>query len=200
MRQIILILLMIFNVQVMAQEKETKWDVSFGGGILSIPEIGSSFGDAFGTLFTVLGYDTYTETSSTGTLVLNGKYTINSKLKVGMDVVMLVENEKRYRASTNEYVGNTKYTHLSFIPRVDWYWNRKIRWNMYSSAGVGINIVRGREKVKSEGYQIEEATTETKTAFVVIPFGVEYGKAFKGFAEFGIGYTGLLQFGIRYSF
>ncbi|TDS65360.1 hypothetical protein [Myroides indicus] len=200
MKKLVLVMLLIICVPIRAQEKEIKWDVSLGGGVLSVPEIGSGFGDAFGTLFTVLGYNTYTETSSTGTLVLNGKYAINPKVKIGMDVAILIENEKQYRASTKEYVGNTKYTHISFIPRVDWYWNRKTRWNMYSSAGVGLNIVKGKEKMKDEDYQIEKTTTETKTAFIVIPFGVEYGKAFKGFAEVGIGYTGLLQFGIRYSF
>jgi len=84
----------------------------------------------------------------------------------------------------------------TFMPGVKFNWFRKEHFGMYSGVAAGIMIASGdtkgnpNVKGESEVYFMGQGTA----------LGVEFGGAFRGFAELGFGEKGVLCAGIRYKF
>lgn len=94
--------------------------------------------------------------------------------------------------------GQTDFTEtfITVMPAVKFNWLRKEYFGMYSGVAAGIMFVsadtKGDPTVKGESkvYFMGNATA----------LGLEFGGAFRGFAELGFGEKGFLCAGIRYKF
>ena len=94
--------------------------------------------------------------------------------------------------------GNSDFTerYITVMPAVKFNWLRKQYFGMYSGVAAGVMFVsadtKGDPTVKedSQVYFMGHATA----------LGLEFGGAFRGFAELGFGEKGVLCAGIRYKF
>ena len=94
--------------------------------------------------------------------------------------------------------GNSNFTesYVSVMPAVKFNWLRKEYFGMYSGVAAGVMFVsadtKGDPNVRSDSgvYFMGQATA----------IGMEFGGAFRGFAELGFGEKGFLCAGIRYKF
>lgn len=88
--------------------------------------------------------------------------------------------------------GSATTTYFTFMPAVKYNWLVKNHFGMYSKGAVGITVARdsGDDKSKSR------SEFNWQASFV----GMEFGSAFRGFAEFGFGEQGIIVLGLRYKF
>lgn len=90
-----------------------------------------------------------------------------------------------------------KSTYITVMPSVKFNWMRKDHFGMYSSLSAGIMIANNSYSGSASDVKSDNQTKFMAHATAV---GIEFGGAFRGFAELGFGEKGVLCAGLRYKF
>ncbi len=90
-----------------------------------------------------------------------------------------------------------KTTYITVMPSVKFNWLRKDHFGMYSSLSAGLMFAS-----HSYNGSASDVKSETQSKFMAhaTAVGIEFGGAFRGFAELGFGEKGVLCAGLRYKF
>ena len=107
--------------------------------------------------------------------------------KLGIGVIGTISGCK-----WDEGKGDPKSTFYSVLPAIKYNWKVREHVSMYSKLGLGLTIASDSDA--------REKNSSTIFNFQASFFGIEFGSAFRGFAELGFGEQGVILAGLRYKF
>lgn len=172
-----------------AQESKPKIIITAGYGLLTMPQFAEGLSDILSTTVTG-GNVRYEDANFTGALILGVKTAGNGKLKLGIDLVNERFKKQVYNNSNNEFMGESRGSYFSIIPRIDYHWYNKSLLRLYSGVGAGIAFASQKFQSNKDNH--------TFFAFNVVPIGIEIGGNLSVYGETSVGYNGLLNLGLRY--
>ena len=93
--------------------------------------------------------------------------------------------------------GDAKTTFITFMPAVKYNWVNKSSFGLYSKVAAGITF-----RSESGGTKVTTKDNDSSSTFnfQITGIGLEFGRAFRGFAELGMGEQGIILAGLRYKF
>lgn len=109
--------------------------------------------------------------------------------KLGIGVIGVIGGCK-----WDEGKGDPKSTFYSVLPAIKYNWRVREHVSMYSKLGVGLTF--GSDSGDVDKSKSSSTTFNFQASF----FGIEFGSAFRGFAELGFGEQGVILAGLRYKF
>ena len=139
-----------------------------------------------------------------GTFGLGYRYTVNRRLRVGLDVAFAQVTGKT--TLTGEQTPSIKEKELNFIvlPAVELVYYRRNLFELYGSAAAGINLTRYEENgLTPLGKQSARPDSRfgKDFAFQMNPIGLSVGNnRIAGFVEAGIGHRGFVTAGMNIRF
>lgn len=172
-----------------AQESKPKIVITAGYGLLTMPQFAEGLSDILSTTVTG-GNVRYEDANFTGALILGVKTAGTGKLKLGIDLVNERFKKQVYNNSNNEFMGESRGSYFSIIPRIDYHWYNKSLLRLYSGVGAGIAFASQKFQSNKDNH--------TFFAFNVVPIGIEIGGNLSVYGETSVGYNGLLNLGLRY--
>ena len=153
-------------------------------------EIGVAYGGASNTNIIGSFYNgifTGSQSSYWGPVSLEYFRRLESAPKLGFGAVLAISGSK-----WDDSNRNAKTTFYTVMPAVKYNWVVKSHLSMYSKVAAGITIASDSGSGKTE--------SATSFNFQLTGFGIEFGSAFRVFAEAGLGEQGMILGGLRYKF
>ena len=98
--------------------------------------------------------------------------------------------------SSDLLVGDFKETNTIAAAEIDYHWIMRRGFQVYSGAGFGVRIRKGRYTDETG----TESFSKALPTFHLNVIGVRFGQNIGFFAEFGYGYKGMLSAGINAQF
>lgn len=186
---LMLLLFVVFSLNVFSQNSESpKVTFTAGYGLVTVPQIIEGVSDILATGLTG-GQVYYDDAKFSGAIILGVKFKANEKLTIGVDGIYEKFTKKTYSASNDAYLGSSKGSYFTIMPRADYYWLNGSLFRLYSGVGLGVSFA----KQKFE----RDKDNKTILAFNATPIGTEIGTKFCVFGEASFGYNGLLSMGLR---
>lgn len=185
---------MMATMNVSAQD-EPKNEIGIFYGVGSASNVVSSFGSAF-------SFSTGDQTGYWGPI--GAEYFYHVSNVIGLGVVAEYAGCKWDKPYTLN--GSLKTTYITVMPSVKFNWLRKEHVGLYSGISAGAMFCSitpsGDFKTDPQYKNIDDVKEENVTDFMfnINVIGVEFGTAFRGFAELGFGEKGLFCAGVRYKF
>lgn len=191
MKNIIFLLCLFVGAAVcsFAQNNERKITITAGYGLLTMPQFAEGLSDILTTTVTG-GNVRYEDANFSGAFIVGIKTAGTGKIKLGIDLVNERFTKKVYDNTNNSFLGNSRGSYFSIIPRIDYHWYNKSLMRLYSGVGAGVSFA-------SQKFQSNK-NNNTYFAFNVVPIGVEIGGNLSVYGETAVGYNGLLNLGLRY--
>ncbi len=191
MKKNIILLCLVFGTfaGAVAQESKPRFTITAGYGLLTMPQFAEGLSDILSTTVTG-GSVRYEDASFSGALVLGVKTAGTGRVKLGIDLVSERFSKKVYNTSNNAFLGDSRGSYFSIIPRIDYHWYNKSLLRLYSGVGAGISFA-------SQKFQSNK-NNHTFFAFNVVPVGIEIGGNLSVYGETSVGYNGLINLGLRY--
>ena len=188
---IMIVATMMAVLSVNAQTDELKNEIGVFYGFGSASDIISDIGSAF-------TFSTGDQTSFWGPIGVEYFYRLSKVVAVGA----VAEYAGCKWDGSNSVEGSLSTSYITFMPTVKFNWLRREHFGMYSSlsAGVMFASLKSSDDYKDPKHSEDPDENVTSFMFNVNPIGVEFGGAFRGFAELGFGEKGILCAGIRYKF
>lgn len=166
--------------------------ISISYGIVTAPQIISSYVTAYGLLFS-LGTVLVEERNFSGAFTINMKLFSSGKWRFGGELAY-ESSQQTIRTIFDNKTEKENVNYFSVMPRVDYYWIEKDNFKLYSGLSLGALFVRTTNKDDGKKYSY------FYPAFQLSGLGVEAGKNICFFAEGGLGISGSLQAGLRVKF
>jgi len=189
---------LITAMNVNAQNKDLKNEISLSYGFGSLSQLGDGIGE--GLVMAFFGARTeYDNGSKFGPLSLEYyRHLGNPRLAVGGLVSYSKwDNNILKNDDTHEKVGEKKRNYFAVMPAVKWYWINTNSIGLYTKAAAGVGFLSNKDKDVAGKSKSENST---HFMFQASLLGFEAGGKLRGFAEAGFGDQGFLQAGIRYKF
>ncbi|MDE5706924.1 MAG: hypothetical protein K2H69_01945 [Alistipes sp.] len=132
------------------------------------------------------------DTRSTGAYALSYAYRFRRWFALSVGCSYSGEQFDRYSNLTGRSVRRYRLHRFSLIPAVRFTWLDRPWVRLYSSAGIGLQLIGGDRSLWGQ--------STDQAALHFIPLGLAVGRSLFGFAEFGYSSQGCIAFGIGYSF
>lgn len=165
-----------------AQNDELKNEIGAFYGFGSVSNIVSAVGTAF-------NFDSSDQTGFWGPVGLEYYYRVTPVVALGASASIAGCTWSKNSDFTSKYI--------TVMPSAKFNWLRKEYFGMYSSLSAGVMFIHSNGKDSNGSTKNEN---ETKFMGHVSVLGLEFGSAFRGFAELGFGERGVLNVGVRYKF
>ena len=177
-----------------AQNEDLRNEVSLSYGFGSASVIGDGIGEGF---VRAIFSDTENENDFIfGPISIEYfRHFNNPRLAIGGILSYSKWDTDILKRSSKEKVGECKRSFFSIMPSIKYYWINKNSFGLYSKAAAGAGFLSTKEKGQNNS-----SDSGTYFMFQLSLAGVEFGSAFRGFAEFGFGNQGILMAGVRYKF
>ncbi len=156
--------------------------------MITVPQVVESVSDVLTTALTG-GQVYYDDAKFSGAILLGVKLPSRNGWRFGVDGVYEKFTKKVYSDSDDEFLGDTKGTYMSLIPRADYYWLDRKYVRLYSGVGAGASLVNQQFN--------QNEKQRVLFAFNVVPLGVEAGGLVSVFADVTFGFNGLVNCGLR---
>lgn len=196
MKRILISLAVVFYVcvpVVSAQTPESRNEIMFGYGRVTVVDVAHVVGGVFATAFTA-GYARFDNFRSYGSVNLEYYRTLNKTFSVGAAVAWFGGTADELNKE-NVKIGNADYSGFAVMPAAKAFWFRKPHVAMYSKLAAGVTLL--------DDYD-EETDSHSFDPFFgaqVTLAGVQFGgERFRGFVELGGGMQGLALAGVSFSF
>jgi hypothetical protein len=170
-------------------------DASFQFGVLSIDQLLDIFGDVLLVVITLGNYAKDNPMYS-GVPFLTYHYSANSRFGFGGAIGGYSSWGDLVDRSSDLLVGDFKETNYIAAAELDYHWIMRRGFQVYSGAGFGVRIRKGRYTDESG----TESFSKALPTFHINAIGVRFGQKIGFFAEFGYGYKGMLSAGINAQF
>lgn len=190
---IVLVLIIVFSGNIVAQKKGTE-ELKLGYGYATSTQIVYDIADIFSTVFT-LGDITNVNETTYGALNIGYNYSVSDKVSLGASITY--EQIRNDVKSNKDIIGNNTCSFYTVALEATVHYVRKENFQMYS--GLGLAYTYGSLKFDSSNPQ-EQSSDDVVNLFNfnITGIGVRCGRAFGGFAELGFGYKGLASVGLSY--
>lgn len=196
MKRILISLAVVFYLcvpVVSAQTPESRNEIMFGYGRVTVVDVAHVVGGVFATAFTA-GYARFDNFRSYGSVNLEYYRTLNKTFSVGAAVAWFGGTADELNKE-NVKIGNADYSGFAVMPAAKAFWFRKPHVAMYSKLAAGVTLL--------DDYD-EETDSHSFDPFFgaqVTLAGVQFGgERFRGFVELGGGMQGLALAGVSFSF
>lgn len=196
MKRILISLAVVFYVcvpVVSAQTPESRNEIMFGYGRVTVVDVAHVVGGVFATAFTA-GYARFDNFRSYGSVNLEYYRTLNKTFSVGAAVSWFGGAADELNKD-NVKVGDSKYSGFALIPAAKVFWFKKQKVAMYSKLAAGVTLLDDYDE-ESDSHSFDPYWAAQVT-FAGVQFG---GERFRGFVETGSGMQGLVLAGLSYSF
>jgi len=170
-------------------------DASFQFGVLSFDQLLDVFGDVLLVVIT-LGNFSKDNAMYSGVPFLTYHYSANSRFGFGGAIGGYSSWGDLVRQSSGLLVGDFKETSYIAAAELDYHWIMRRGFQVYSGAGFGVRIRKGRYTDETG----TESFSKALPTFHLNAIGVRFGQKIGFFAEFGYGYKGMLSAGINAQF
>lgn len=182
------------NAQVVGKEIINKNEISLSYGVMS----NSQWADFLENLYLVL-VDAHTNTKrSIGPVGIEYFNHITPLIAVGaVGTVTSIQDDLRDHNDIK--LGEINRTYYTIMPAIKFNWLRKEHFGMYSKLAAGVSFVDSSLKDVDPG-SVKDKDKDAMFNYQASVLGLEFGGAFRGFAEFGIGEQGMVLIGVRYNF
>lgn len=178
---------------VSAQTPESRNEITFGYGRVTVVDFAHVVGGVFATAFTA-GYARFDNFRSYGSVNLEYYRVLNKTFSVGATVAWFGGTADELNKE-NEKIGNADYSGFAVMPAAKAFWFRKPHVAMYSKLAAGVTLLDDFD---------EETDSHSFDPFFgaqVTLAGVQFGgERFRGFVEAGAGMQGLVIAGLSVSF
>ena len=192
---VVVLIALLFSLTTASFAQERRHDLSFQFGVLSPDQWLDIFGN-LGLVIITLGNFYKDNMQFSGLPFLTYHYSSNSRFGFGGAIGYYGSWGDLVREGGELVVGDFHERNYTLAAELDYRWIMRPGLQVYSGAGFGIRIRRGR-------YTDEDETT-TKTfaipSFHLNALGVRFGKKIGFFFEAGVGYKGMLSAGINGQF
>lgn len=186
-------ILLSFTTASFAQER--THDLSFQFGFLSTDQITDIFEDIVLIVITLGNY--YKEDMKFSAVpFLTYHYSANSRFGFGGALGFYSSSGDLVREGGDVVVGDFREKNTIAAAELDYHWIMRPGFQLYSGAGFGVRIRRGRYTDAGE----TDTGTKLLPAFHLNALGVRVGGKIGFFAELGIGYKGFLAAGVNGQF
>ena len=172
-----------------------RHDASIQFGVLSSDQVLDLFGDILLVIIT-LGNFSKDNVKYSGVPFLTYHYSANSRFGFGGAIGGYSAWGDLVRQSTDLLVGDFKETNYVVAAELDYHWIMRPGLQLYSGAGFGVRIRRGRYTDETD----TDRSSKILPTFHINAIGVRFGQKVGFFAEFGYGYKGMLSAGINAQF
>lgn len=196
MKRILISLAVVFYLcvpVVSAQTPESRNEIMFGYGRVTVVDVAHVVSGVFATAFTA-GYARFDNFRSYGSVNLEYYRTLNKTFSVGAAVAWFGGTADELNKE-NVKIGNADYSGFAVMPAAKAFWFRKPHVAMYSKLAAGVTLL--------DDYD-EETDSHSFDPFFgaqVTLAGVQFGgERFRGFVELGGGMQGLALAGVSFSF
>jgi hypothetical protein len=186
-------ILLSFTAASFAQERRHDLSVQFG--VLSPDQLIDVFGN-LGILIITLGNFYKDNMQFSGIPVLTYHYSANSRFGFGGAFGYYGSWGDLVIEGGDVVVGDFHERNYTLAAELDYHWVMRPGLQVYSGAGFGLRIRRGRYT------DADETVTRTWAlpTFNITALGVRFGRKIGFFAEAGAGYKGMLSVGINGQF
>lgn len=196
MKRILISLAVVFYVcvsVVSAQTPESRNEIMFGYGRVTVVDVAHVVGGVFATAFTA-GYARFDNFRSYGSVNLEYYRTLNKTFSVGAAVSWFGGAADELNKD-NVKVGDSKYSGFALMPAAKVFWFKKQKVAMYSKLAAGVTLLDDYDE-ESDSHSFDPYWAAQVTCA-----GVQFGgERFRGFVETGSGMQGLVLVGLSYSF
>lgn len=174
---------------------QIRFSVSDGLTLSTVDILGTGLSDA------IIGGK---RTDQKGTLLygLGYRYSLN-RFKVGADLGFARSNSKLTFSGENSPSVKERNLNFLVLPTAEFVYFRKGLFEMYGSAGAGINLTRHTEDAFTEASHKNAGKSDLTTSFIyqVNPIGLSVGNNhIGGFVEVGLGSKGFFTAGLNLKF
>jgi hypothetical protein len=170
-------------------------DLSAQFGVLSIDQVLDVFGDILLVVIT-LGNFSKDHVMYSGVPFLTYHHSANSRFGFGGAIGGYTSRGDLILQSSDLLVGDFKETNTIAAAELDYHWIMRRGFQVYSGAGFGVRIRKGRYTDETG----TESFSKALPTFHLNLIGVRFGQNIGFFAEFGYGYKGMLSAGINAQF
>ena len=196
MKRILISLAAVFYVcvpVVSAQTPESRNEIMFGYGSVTVVDVAHVVGGVFATAFTA-GYARFDNFRSYGSVNLEYYRTLNKTFSVGAAVSWFGGAADELNKD-NVKVGDSKYSGFALMLAAKVFWLKKQKVAMYSKLAAGVTLLDDYDE-ESDSHSFDPYWA-AQVIFASVQFG---GERFRGFVETGSGMQGLVLVGLSYSF
>lgn len=175
--------------------QERRHDLSLQFGVMSPDQVLDVFGN-IGILIITLGNFYKDNMQFSGIPVLTYHYSSNSRFGFGGALGYYGSWGDLVIESGGGVVGEYRERNFTMAAELDYHWIMRPGVQVYSCAGFGLRVRRGR--------YTDAAETTTRTWAIptvnITALGVRFGRKIGFFAEAGAGYKGMLSVGVNGQF
>ena len=175
-----------------AQNEDLRNELSLSYGFGSASVIGDGIGEGFVRAI-------FSDTENENDFIFGPisveyfRHFNNPRLAIGGILSYSKWDTDILKRSNKEKVGECKRSFFAIMPSFKYYWVNKNSFGLYCKGAAGVGFLSTDEKGESN-----RSDSGTYFMFQITPVGLEFGSAFRGFAEFGFGDQGFLCAGLRY--
>ncbi len=178
---------------VSAQTPESRNEITFGYGRVTVVDFAHVIGGVFATAFTA-GYARFDNFRSYGSVNLEYYRALNKTFSVGATVSWFGGTADELNKE-NEKIGNADYSGFAVMPAAKAFWFRKPHVAMYSKLAAGVALLDDYDD-ESDSHSFDPYLGAQVT-LAGVQFG---GERFRGFVELGGGMQGFVLAGMSVSF
>ena len=190
-----LLFILIFNLSTSsAFARFRTHEISFSYGLVTLDQISDILEDIL-TITLTFGFFGKENLSFSGAPFLTYHYYPGGK-RFGFGPAVGIYTTSGDLIQGGVFGGTFKETNYIFAGELVYNWILKRTFQLYSVAGIGLRIRRGRY----EGLSETETDDDTFPTFNLQVLGFRFGKKIGFFGEFGIGYKGGLVLGLDVQF